>query len=952
MILNNKSMAMKKLAVLAGLLLPVMTFAQLNGSVLVSGTVVDDRGEPLVAATVSAKGSKTGTASDSLGHFTLVVNQKFPFWLVVTSVGFSPQEIEVRNPGEKLSVQLVTQTFIANEVVVTASRREEKLLQSPVTIEKLDIRSLKESPAPSFYDALGNIKGVQLTTSSLTFKVPNTRGFNVPNNFRFMQVVDGVDVQAATLGVPLGNAIGPTELDIQSVEITPGASSALYGMNAINGMSNLLTKNPFQYQGLSVYQKLGVNHVDRIDKPASPLTETAIRYAKAFSNKFAFKVNASYLKGTDWVANNRGDFNPQPVSNPSFPELTGSNNPGYDGINSYGNESNITITDKNGKVYNVRRTGYLEKDLTDYSVQNIKLDAALHYKLTANTEASYSYRYGIMDGVFQRGNRIRLQGANVQNHKIEIANPDFLLRAYISIENTGKTYAMKPLADNLELSFKTNSKWKSDYNGALNNALINGADLATAHRQARAAADNGRFVPGTAAFDEQVKKIKGINDWDIYPTSSNPLDTTGGAAFSTGSRFYQAEGTWNLHRYINRVNVLVGVDYRVYDLVPDGNNFVDFSKPLKDRNTPGGKDIYYGKFGGFAEASKVFLRKTLKLTTSLRFDKNDQFAIKFNPRFSAVYTLNKMHNFRASWQNGFRFPSLFEAFSFVNNGGVRRVGGLPVVEQGLGYFTNSVLSNSITAYTNRVNALKNQALSQADAQQQASSLLQTANPKSIQPEQINSFEIGYKTSLLENKLFIDAEAYFNAYRYFIGQMEIAVPNRGTVSNFNDTAVQNSLYNNNAATRYRVQVNSQSQVKNYGFAGGVSYNFYKTYSISANANYNKLSQADAKDPLIPGFNTPNWASNLSFGNRAVTTHIGFNLVWHWQNSFYWQNLFGNGTVDAYNTVDAQVSFRAPKIKSAIKIGGTNILNHRYLQYIGGPAIGAFYYVTWTVEDLLK
>jgi iron complex outermembrane receptor protein len=80
-------------------------------------------------------------------------------------------------------------------------------------------------------------------------KVPNTRGFNSPNNFRFMQLADGVDMQSATLGVPLGNAIGPTELDIASIEITPGAAAALYGTNAINGLSNLFTKDPFKYAG-------------------------------------------------------------------------------------------------------------------------------------------------------------------------------------------------------------------------------------------------------------------------------------------------------------------------------------------------------------------------------------------------------------------------------------------------------------------------------------------------------------------------------------------------------------------------------------------------------------------------------------------------------------------------------------------------------------------------------
>ncbi len=468
---------MKRILIVLIFSLPWVSWAQLNGSLQVSGRVVNDRGDYVPGVSVLVKGTTRGSSTDSLGYFSLVVNQKFPIHLVISSIGFGEQEIEVRNSNSNLRIQLSTQSYLANAIVVTASRYGEKLMRSPVTIEKLDIRGLKETPSASFYDALGNVTGVQLTTSSLTFKVPNTRGFNVPNNFRFMQMVDGVDVQAATLGVPLGNAIGPTELDIQSVEITPGASSALYGMNAINGMSNLITKNPFQYEGLSVYQKLGFNHVDGIGKPLSPLTEMAIRYAQAFNNRFAFKINFSCLKGTDWVADNKDDFNSQSKSNPAFPELAGSNNPAYDGVNSYGNETNIVITDAQGKRYNVRRTGYAEKDMTDYDARNIKFDAALHYRISPLTELSYTYRYGNMDGVFQRGNRIQLKGTNVQNHKIELVSPDFVVRAYVSIENSGKSYNMRPLGDNLELSFKSNSKWARDYTAALNAALAGGSGV-------------------------------------------------------------------------------------------------------------------------------------------------------------------------------------------------------------------------------------------------------------------------------------------------------------------------------------------------------------------------------------------------------------------------------------------------------------------------------------------
>lgn len=283
------------------LLSAVSAFAQ-DPIIAISGTIRDNTNhQPLPGVTISVKGSAVGTQSDANGTFALKERLRFPFTLVFSFIGYETREIQVASASSRLQVSLESKSVLTNEVVVSASRVEESRLKSPVAIEKLDIRAIKETPAPSFYDALENVKGVQMTTSSLTFKVPNTRGFNIPNNFRFMQLVDGVDMQAATLGVPLGNAIGPTELDVASVEITPGAASALYGMNAINGMANLTTKSPFTYQGLSVYQKFGVNHVDGIDRDPSLLTESAVRWAQTVgsSQRWAYKVNLSFLRGTD-----------------------------------------------------------------------------------------------------------------------------------------------------------------------------------------------------------------------------------------------------------------------------------------------------------------------------------------------------------------------------------------------------------------------------------------------------------------------------------------------------------------------------------------------------------------------------------------------------------------------------------------------------------------------------
>ncbi|GAB5408404.1 MAG: hypothetical protein BalsKO_07690 [Balneolaceae bacterium] len=108
--------------------------------------------------------------------------------------------------------------------------------------------------------------------------------------------------------------MGPSELDVESVEFLPGASSALYGPNAFNGILLVNSKSPFRYQGLSVKSKNSVNHLDgdiTVGEPenAEPMYNFAVRYAKAFDNKFAFKVNFDYMSAEDWRGGNFSDKN-------------------------------------------------------------------------------------------------------------------------------------------------------------------------------------------------------------------------------------------------------------------------------------------------------------------------------------------------------------------------------------------------------------------------------------------------------------------------------------------------------------------------------------------------------------------------------------------------------------------------------------------------------------------
>lgn len=792
-----------------------------------------------------------------------------------------------------------------------------------------------------------------------------------------MQLVDGVDMQAATLGVPLGNAIGPTELDIASVEITPGAASALYGMNAINGMANLITKSPFLYQGLSFYQKTGINHISGTGRDLSNLTETSIRYAKAFNNKFAFKVNVGYLRGTDWVSDTRTNQNPNNLvtANPAFPELNAdADNPAYDAWNKYGDDSGsnavtisgLTIPGK-GSANSIitRRTGYYEKDVVSPNIDNLKFDAALHYRISDQAELSYSYRIGKMDGVFQRGNKIQLDNVIVQNHKLELKGANYFIRSYVSSESTGDSYNIKPLVDNLDLSNKSNSVWGADFKSATQNALTNGSTLADALRAGRVAADAGRAEPGTEQFNQLKKTIIGINNWD-HAKNVTGAPATGGAWLKQESRTYHADAQWDLSKYTKVFDLLIGADARVYEVIPDGNNFVDFKRPVADRNKPledgtFGDNVYYKKFGGFSQITKTFFNEKLKLFGSLRLDYNPEFEAKVNPRVAAVYTVAEKHNFRASFQNGYRFPALFEAVSFVNNGNIRRVGGLSYINDGLNYLDNSYTLSSINVFNAKVNAdvkASGGTITENQAAINNKALLEITSLNPTRPERINSFEVGYKSILLDNKLVVDIDAYSNQYDGFLGQVEVAVPYATGLSSqltvgTDDAAIAALASKRNAQqTRYRVYTNAKNKYNNYGSSLGITYNFYEKYTVVSNVSYNTITKNKQADVFVTGFNTPKWSTNISFGNREIAKNLGFNIAWKWQEAFLWESPLVNGTVPSFNTFDAQVTYRVPQSKASIKVGGTNLFNKNYVQYAGGPTLGGLYYAAITFDGLLN
>ena len=810
-------------------------------------------------------------------------------------------------------------TVELTDVVVTASRLEEDLGKSPVSIEKLNTRSIYKAAARCFFDALENVKGIQMLVPSVGFKVINTRGFGNTTNVRFVQMVDGMDNQAPHLGTPIANMLGPNDLDIYTVEIIPGTASALYGMNAINGLANFITKDPFTTVGISVQQKTGIN---RINNGAKPFSETSIRWAKIVTGKLAFKLNATYMRGTDWIADDRHDLNPKANTSTG---LIGNDNPAFDAVNSYGNESsNRRTLNLEGKNYVVARTGYFEKEVVDYSIRNVKADAAVHYAFAPDSKLIYTYRFANLDNIYQRSNRFRLEDYQLQQHGLAYKSPSLQVLAYLTFENTGKSYNARSMAENIDRSFKSDDQWFADYSMRFRSAVQSGESVSNAHHIARSFSDQGRPQPGSAEFNDLIQRLGSINNWDI------------GAALRVKARLLHTEGQLNLtknllHNFhdVTGIELLAGFDYRTYIIIPDGNYFINPEES--------GENILYTKTGGFLQVSKTFYEK-LKVGATLRADKNEFYKLKWNPRFTAVYSINNFHHLRFSFQNGFRFPSVFEAFSNVNSGGVKRVGGLPVMSSGI--FERGYKRASIDAFQAAViRDVNQQGLSQNDAIIKNENLLVKNDYTYVKPEEIRSLEAGYRGIFLEGDLQLDIDFYYNRYNDFIAQVEMNIPRTTIVD-----SIPFYLNDRSKQDRYRMWTNSHTTAYNYGAGMGVRYSLPGNFNASGNVTYARLQRKSDNDGLEDGFNTPRWIVNVSLANEHLYKNIGATLTWRWQSDYYWQSFLVNGNVPAYQTVDAQVSSRWKKF--SVKAGASNLFNHYYHSFLGGPSIGGFYYTTLT------
>jgi hypothetical protein len=937
---------MKAITCLIIFLVLVLTLKSVSAqSYEIKGKITDSKsGESMIGVYITIKNDVHGTITGSNGTFVLKTQIPPPLVLHISYVGFVPQEIKVTSTTAFLDIKMEEQFLLGQEVVISASRVEENILRSPVSIEKMNLRDLKQISTANFYDGLYQLKGVDMNVHGLTFQLPNTRGFNDYTNYRMNQIIDGVENIAPGLSFSAGNIFGLSQIDVKSLEMVVGASTALYGPGGMNGTLVMQSKDPFQYQGLSVSIQPGLmNFANQTVDNLTPMYELNFRYARAFSNRIALKITGSFLNATDWHAGDRRDR-----TNLDDPLLNRLSNPGYDGVNTYGDELlvSLNLKDVGSKVINgiaesqgitpgspeyeelynkaiqyfpnqlVTRTGWIERDLSDEKTKNLRFGGSLHYFINERTEAIVQANYAQGTSVYTAQNRFAAREFNIISGKVEVNNPNYYIRAWGVIDNSGSSYDIGGAALRLNEEWKPSEDWFSDYLTAYTQTALITGDMNNAHQFARLVADNRD--PKTGVIFDLSKPAFPIHGTSEFKTLLNKITdksiNEGGARVFDNSKIYQVEGMYNFKNLIHFMEIQVGVSNRFNFVNSNGTVFAD--EP--------GHPITISQFGTFVQIDKNFINDHLRLTGAFRFDKNQFFKAQYTPRFSLIYFLDKKmeNSIRGTIQTAYRFPSIADQWVDINAGIFRTIGGNPRVQ-------NKYNFNSIPVYPmSGRNPVTDKPITEYGP----------ITLPGLSPEKVASFEIGYKGLFLGKKLFLDTYAFYNKYIGFEAVQLVA-------QLAEDAGTESDLL-------YQTYFSTDQPVSSFGWAVGLDYMTPVGILIRTNVACNKLLKSIDSPGVEAGFNSPEYRANLSIGHHAILPNLGFNLNIHWQNGFLWESGFGAGEIPAFTTFDSHISYKVSAINTEFKLGGSNILNKYYTTSFGSAQIGGLYYISLIYEGSLE
>ena len=875
----------------------------------IGGAVLTDAGEPLPGATVFIKGTYVGTSTNQEGHFDL--NGSFangPVELLVSYVGYETQTIVLQKPEDQLNVSMVPSATMLSETVISASRVEENIMRAPVTIDKVSAKQVERISTPEVLAGLGNLAGIDVSSASMLFTSISTRGFNTAKSERVIQLVDYMDTALPSLNLSPGNLVGIPELDMESIEIVHGPASALYGSNALSGVVLFNSKDPFVYEGLSV----------RLRGGQRSLLDGQIRYAHKITDKLAFKVNASYFRANDWIANN---FNAQTNStNPAGSPL------GYDAVNRYG-ELDLTYAPfpgVNPELYGKRvyLPGYSERQLVagDTTTRSYRVQGAVSYLITDDLKLTLEAKRGVGTSTYQNLSRFRIKDLGTDQYRLELKSSKGFIRAYTTEDFTGSTYELTQLSAKL-LQSKTDPanpqspSYRDQYFGTYNAAYT------FARQTGRQPVDMALATAQTAA--NATLPVAGS---DAYNTLRNRIAQDNSPATGAGqnfnSRLSDVSAQRNFELGSPKTGLIVGAAYRRYLLGSGGVLFADMD----------GNRIPNHEYGAYGQITHAMLDDHLKLAAAGRVDFFKNFNPAFSPRVAAVYSLGarNQHNFRASFGQAFRSPSQTDQYLHSDVGSFILLGNIGNGYQGYG-FTDA----------------QGRAFNPYDPTMKLADFAISIDK--LRLERVNTVEVGYKGAILPN-VYVDASYFNSRYNDFIGGTAFVGNlngSRPTEAQVRTAATTPAGFSTPEARIIFVSQNNSQVVRTQGATFALTYYLNKALNLTGNYSLNVLDRSNLPAGFRTYFNTPKHKYNLG-ANGIVAKNLTYSVNYRWIQGHQQEMPFAAGNIQTYHTTDAYVGYAIPKLASTLQVGGSNIFNETNIQIIGGPQIGRLIYLGLLVD----
>ena len=399
--------------------------AQAQSTATLRGTITDAQdGSPLAGANIrllepDGTPTPTGAAAGVNGEYEISDIEPGSYVVEVRFIGFQSAERPVTldaGETETLDVALQMEAASLETVVVSASRRQEKVLDAPASISVLEPEAIQQNVSTSTVEVLRTTTGVDMAQTGVDRREVVLRGFNEAFSGATYVLTDYREAAVPSLGVNVHSIMPNMAIDVERIEVVRGPGSALYGPGVDSGVIHYFTKDPFDDPGTSV----SVSGGERAFFGAQ------FRQAGVIGDKLGYKVTGQFARADEW------ELDP---SNPKDATEIGR-------YRIYQNQSDIP----EGRTF---ASGDFDEDGEDEFrlrredlYRKFNVNGLLQYRISPQTTLSVNGGYAQLKGVVQSGiGTLQADGFGYGYGQVRLRSGGLFAQVYLNANDAGdQTY--------------------------------------------------------------------------------------------------------------------------------------------------------------------------------------------------------------------------------------------------------------------------------------------------------------------------------------------------------------------------------------------------------------------------------------------------------------------------------------------------------------------------------